>query len=118
MIDYMTKKRARLAAQEYMDAEPLRSASAELSDHVLANKFGCGRCTIKKVREGIPVQVLDRDDQELIRKCAAEKAAIDERLPRHSKTYLAKKHRVTPENIDIELQLAGWEQPKKAGAVA
>lgn len=104
--------RARQAAKDYMYGARLRAQSDELSDKVLAGKFGCHVSTIKRIRERLPVSVLDDGDHELIRQCAAEKARIDSHLPKLSKAYLSRHYQVTPEAIDIELDLAGWEDPR------
>lgn len=107
------RMRVRLAANEYMRGANLRSESEELSDKRLAGKFACHVTTIKRVREHMPVTALDEDDQALIRECVKEKARIDEQLPMLTKTYLCKKHGVSLEAIDIQLELAGWEDPRQ-----
>lgn len=121
-MNRIARKRARKAAKDYMHGASLRAESAELSDKCLAGKFACHVTTIKKVREHMPVSALDQDDQELIRKCAAEKARIDVQLPRLTKAFLTRHYGVSTEALDIELELAGWEDPraksKNRGAVA
>jgi len=110
--NHLSKLRARQAAKDYMHGADLRAQSEELSDKLLAAKFACHVSTIKKVREHMPVAVLDDEDQALIRQCAAEKARIDQKLPKLSKSYLSRHYQVSPEASDIELDLAGWEDPR------
>lgn len=119
MADRLARQRARKAAQDYMYGAGLRAESMELSDKFLAGKFACHVSTIKKVREHMPVSVLDPDDQRLIRQCVAERARIDVQLPRLTKAYLTKHYGISAEALDIELELAGWEDPRsKAGSAA
>lgn len=110
--NHLAKMRARKAAKDYMHGADLRAQSEELSDKLLGVKFGCSSFTIRKVREHMPVVALDDEDQALIRQCAAEKARIDQQLPKLTKSYLSRHYQVTPEAIDIELDLVGWEDPR------
>ncbi len=110
---YLSKMKVRLAAKDYMRGATLRADSDELSDKRLAGKFACHVTTIKRVREHMPVTALDEDDQALIRECVKEKARIDAQLPTLSKTYLCKHYGVSEEAMDIELELAGWEDPRQ-----
>ena len=120
--NHLSKMRARQVAKDYMHGADLRAQAEELSDKLLAVKFGCSSFTIRKVREHMPVVALDDDDQALIRQCAAEKARIDAQLPRLTKAFLTRHYGVSTEALDIELELAGWEDPraksKNRGAVA
>lgn len=110
--NHLSKMRARQAAKDYIHGANLRAQSEELSDKLLGVKFGCSSFTIRKVREHMPVVVLDDEDQALIRQCAAEKARIDQQLPKLSKSYLSRHYQVSLEAIDIELDLVGWEDPR------
>lgn len=110
--NHLSKMRARQAAKDYMHGADLRAQSEELSDKLLGVKFGCSSFTIRKVREHMPVVALDDEDQVLIRQCAAEKARIDQQLPKLTKSYLSRHYQVSPEAIDIELDLVGWEDPR------
>lgn len=112
MADRLSKMRARKAAKDYMHGAHLRAEAAELSDKSLAGKFACHLTTIKKVRDYMPVTALDQDDQDLIRQCAAEKARIDAQLPRLTKAFLTRHYGVSTEALDLELELAGWEDPR------
>lgn len=109
---HLLKLRARQAAKDYMHGATLRVQSDELSDKVLAGKFACHVSTIKRIREHLPVSVLDDDDQVLIRQCAAEKARIDAQLAKLTKAFLTKHYGVSSDAIDVELELAGWEDPR------
>lgn len=112
MADRLSKMRARKAAKDYMYGAGLRSQSDELADTVLAVKFECHVTTIKRIREHMPVSVLTHEDHALIRECAAEKARIDERLPKLSKAYLTRHYGISMEALDIELDLAGFVDPR------
>lgn len=118
----LSKLRARQAAKDYMGGASLRAESSELSDKKLAGKFACNVTTIKRVREHLRVTVLDEEDQELIRQCVAERSRIDEQLPKLTKAYLCCHYDVSVEALDLELELAGWEDPrhkrKSQGAAA
>lgn len=96
-----------------MSGASLRAESEELSDKRLAGKFACGVATIKRIREHLPVAALDEDDQELIRQCVAERSRIDGQLPRLSKVYLCRHYGISVEALDLELELAGWEDPRQ-----
>ena len=110
--DHLSKMRARKAAKDYMYGANLGAQSDELSDTVLAVKFECHVSTIKRIRERIPVSVLTREDHALIRECAAEKARNDQPLPKFSKAYLTKHYGISVEALDIELDLAGFVNPR------
>lgn len=112
-MNRIARKRARQAAMEYMSGATLRAQSEELSDKRLAGKFACGVATIKRIREHLPVTVLDQADQELIRQCMKEKARIDGHLPSLSKVYLCRAYGISVEALDLELELAGWEDPRQ-----
>ena len=96
-----------------MSGATLRAESAELSDKKLAGKFACNVTTIKRVREHLKVSVLDEYDQELIRQCMKEKDRIDGQLPSLSKVFLCRHYGISVEALDLELELAGWEDPRQ-----
>lgn len=113
MVDHLTKRRVRQAAKDYMNGASLRAESAELSDKKLAGKFACNVTTIKRIRDHLRVTVLDQDDQHLIRQCMKEKDRLDAQLPSLSKVYLCRHYGISVEALDLELELAGWEDPRQ-----
>ncbi len=112
MTDNLMKLRARQAAADYMGGAKLRRDSEQLADKSLKDKFACSEWTINRVRHGMPTSVLDEEDQVLVRKLIAEKVETDKKLPRLTKEYLGYKYQVSREAIDMELDLAGFVNPK------
>jgi hypothetical protein len=109
---YANRLRARQAAQDYMGGAKLRCDAEELADKSLAKKFDCNECTIKRVKNHLPVGVLDEEDQKLIRLCALEKEVLDHSVAQLTKEALCHRYQVSREAIDRELDLAGFVNPK------
>lgn len=112
MTDHLMKLRARQAAADYMVGAKLRCDAEELADKSLAKKFACNEGTIKRVKQHMPVGVLDEEDQKLIRLCAKEKEELDQRVSRLTKTALCHRYQVSQDAINVELDLAGFVNPK------
>jgi len=112
VTDQMAKLRAREAAKDYMLGAKLRIQAEELSDKSLAKKFTRNEATIKRVKLNMPVRVLDKEDQDLIRLCIREKDRLDRRLGSLTKACLAVQYQVTTDAISLELDFAGFESPK------
>ncbi|GGE75821.1 hypothetical protein GCM10011533_30210 [Streptosporangium jomthongense] len=112
MTHYQKRLKAREAAREYMAGAKLRRDSEQLADKVLAAKFGCNEVTIKRVKNRLPVGVLDEDDQKLIRLCAREKAELDQKIIRLTKAALSRQYQVSQEAINIELDLMGFKSSR------
>lgn len=118
MTDQLKRIRAQQAAKDYMLGAKLRAQAEQLSDKSLAGKFGCNEWTIKRVKHALPTGVLDDDDQSLVRQCASEKTSLDKKVRTLTKAALCYSYKVSHEAIDLELELMGYEKPKRKRAVA
>ncbi len=112
MTYYRNRQRARLAAKDYMRGTRLRRDSEQLADKSLKDKFACSEWTINRVKNGLPTNVLNEEEQTWVRGCIAEKAVIDRQLPMLTKEHLCHHYQVSREAVDIELNLLGFESPK------
>lgn len=115
MTSRFEKVRARRAAEEYMQGMEVRAREMQLSDKALAAKWECSIESIKRVRQGQTVEVIDEFDHDLIRACMKERDRLAAQTAGLTKPALAHRHQVTTHAIDIELDLLGWVNPVRSG---
>jgi len=118
VIDHLTKMRARRAAQDYMAGVKIRTQANELSPTRLAAKFEVSAHSIMRAIDNMPAEALTNEESVLVRQCYSEHKALATQAERLSITALAKHHRVTAADIQVELDLAGYVSPFRSGRKA